>query len=89
MRSHVAHGLSSTKAILSLRLTPRLQQFPAFLAKGLSVGNMNAIFFLRSGVQDLNVRAQIQNLESNHNAMLRTLGVLYFLFVAEGQGAHP
>ena len=45
-------------------------------------------FFSLSGVQALGVRAQVQSLGENHNANLRTLGVLYSLLV-EGQVAHP
>ena len=40
-------------------------------------------------MQALSVRAQVQDLEKNHNVTLRTLGVLYSLLVVEGQGAHP
>ena len=39
------------------------------------------LFSFRSGVQALNVHAQVQKLGRNHNATLRTLGVLYFLLV--------
>ena len=41
--------------------------------------------FSRSSVQALSVRTQVKN----HNATPSTLGVLYFLSVVEGQGAHP
>ena len=49
------------------------------------VGRLSLGFIFRSGVQALTVRAQVQSLEKN----LRTLGVLYFLLVVEGQGTHP
>ena len=44
--------------------------------------------FFRSGVQALSVRPKT-TWGGNHNATPSTLGVLYFLLVVEGQGAHP
>ena len=35
------------------------------------------------------VRSQVRKLGRNHNATPSTLGVLYFLLLVEGQGAHP
>ena len=54
----------------------------------ISCSRLFLLLLLRSGVQALSVRAQVQNAGKNHSADPRTLGVPYPLLVAEGQGAH-
>ena len=53
----------------------------------MNLSSSNFFWFSQSG---LSVRAQVKNLGGdNHSTTLRTIDVLYFLLVVEGQGAQP